>query len=372
MQKIIDQLYELQKITPEKLSGELHHPHKIHDATSFCGIINELAETSLSILQSYAPAEEIIPLDDNCFAPSIKMGACLAETHPNDHGFHLVLREAILFFNEKLNKTMTEAGFSGIDFSCLQLFFSQLCAKTEQGFIEKFHAMLIARKHFARVSTFPQQLSNSYICTIIQKLGHIPMAEISFAQKILHQNPNMTALFSQQPLSANDLIPECLFEQQMIDKLLQKAFPEPFFRDLHINRRSFQQLILVLPQNHVFITFVIETPDSGNNEPVISDACLLEQDQHSVELNKIKESFLANMSHELRTPLHEIIGFADLLFEQFDGQLNEAQLEYVQMIQRGGERHLELIELPVENRRKRQSKAINNTVAGSGSDIRDS
>lgn len=344
MQKVIDQLNELQTISPAQVRQSELLGNVLHDPETFCEIISEFAESALSILQNCSPSEEIIPLDDLCFAPSVKMGSCLAETHPNDNRFHLLLREAVVFFNGRMYKAISDSGFSGIDFSCLQLFFSQLCAKVEHGFLEKSHSMLVARRHFARVSSFPSNITDSYVCSIIQKLGHIPMAEINFSGKLLHTNENMQSLFKSQAVNAVDLIPECLFEEHNLQKLSAKTSPEPFFRDICLSRRVFQQLILVLPQNRVFITFIIETPDSCPSEtPAVSDACMLQQDPHNEHLNRIKESFLANMSHELRTPLHEIIGFADLLFEQFDGDLNETQLEYVQMIQKGGERLLELI-----------------------------
>ena len=45
------------------------------------------------------------------------------------------------------------------------------------------------------------------------------------------------------------------------------------------------------------------------------------------------------MSHELRTPLNSIIGFADVLLEGIDGELNERMREDVLLIRDGG-RHL--------------------------------
>lgn len=55
--------------------------------------------------------------------------------------------------------------------------------------------------------------------------------------------------------------------------------------------------------------------------------------------NRAKSEFLANMSHELRTPLNAIIGFAEVLQDQYFGQLNEKQLKYVDNINTSG-RHL--------------------------------
>jgi PAS domain S-box-containing protein len=59
--------------------------------------------------------------------------------------------------------------------------------------------------------------------------------------------------------------------------------------------------------------------------------------------NRLKSEFLASMSHELRTPLHTIIGFAELLQEEHDGQLNESQRRFVGHIHRDSEHLLELI-----------------------------
>jgi len=55
--------------------------------------------------------------------------------------------------------------------------------------------------------------------------------------------------------------------------------------------------------------------------------------------NRAKSDFLANMSHELRTPLNAIIGFAEVLQDQYFGQLNEKQRKYVDNINTSG-RHL--------------------------------
>ena len=57
------------------------------------------------------------------------------------------------------------------------------------------------------------------------------------------------------------------------------------------------------------------------------------------ELDQLKTQFLANMSHELRTPLNSIIGFADVLLEGIDGELNDRMAEDVTLIRDGG-RHL--------------------------------
>ena len=59
--------------------------------------------------------------------------------------------------------------------------------------------------------------------------------------------------------------------------------------------------------------------------------------------NRHKSEFLANMSHELRTPLNAVIGFSDVLKEQYFGELNAKQGEYVRDINESGQHLLSLI-----------------------------
>jgi signal transduction histidine kinase/CheY-like chemotaxis protein len=64
------------------------------------------------------------------------------------------------------------------------------------------------------------------------------------------------------------------------------------------------------------------------------------------ESDKQKSAFLANMSHEIRTPLNGILGFSQLLkaYEKLD----QRQFKYVNMIEQGGERLLNIINNLIE------------------------
>jgi signal transduction histidine kinase len=63
----------------------------------------------------------------------------------------------------------------------------------------------------------------------------------------------------------------------------------------------------------------------------------------SEEASRHKSDFLANMSHELRTPLNSIIGFSQLLRDQYVGPLTEKQVRHLGHIHSAGMHLFELI-----------------------------
>ena len=61
---------------------------------------------------------------------------------------------------------------------------------------------------------------------------------------------------------------------------------------------------------------------------------LLRAKEHAEAMLRLKSTFLSNMSHELRTPLTAILGYAELLAEEVDGDARQ----YVHVIHDGAQR----------------------------------
>ncbi|WP_103932291.1 sensor histidine kinase [Bryocella elongata] len=70
---------------------------------------------------------------------------------------------------------------------------------------------------------------------------------------------------------------------------------------------------------------------------------LRERQAEAERLNRLKSEFMASISHELRTPLHTVIGFAELLAEETEAQLNDRQRRFLDHIRKDSEHLLGLI-----------------------------
>jgi len=77
-----------------------------------------------------------------------------------------------------------------------------------------------------------------------------------------------------------------------------------------------------LPDGAVLLSFLNVT-DSAQVE-----AALRQRAEALDEANRLKSAFIANVSYEIRTPLTTLIGFAEVLAEEYFGELNRRQKEY--------------------------------------------
>lgn len=70
---------------------------------------------------------------------------------------------------------------------------------------------------------------------------------------------------------------------------------------------------------------------------------LKRETEKALAASKAKSEFLAKMSHELRTPLNSIIGFSDLLLEQYEHVPDEKRRRFLENIDGSGRHLLRLI-----------------------------
>jgi signal transduction histidine kinase len=70
---------------------------------------------------------------------------------------------------------------------------------------------------------------------------------------------------------------------------------------------------------------------------------LRRETEKALAASKAKTEFLAKMSHELRTPLNSIIGFSDLMLEQYEYVPDEKRRRFLENIDRSGRHLLRLI-----------------------------
>jgi signal transduction histidine kinase len=98
-----------------------------------------------------------------------------------------------------------------------------------------------------------------------------------------------------------------------------------------------QALTVPLPDGNILLSY-LDVTDTARVEHA-----LRERNEALETAGRLKSEFIANVSYELRTPLNAIIGFAEILTNQYFGELNTRQLDYSRGILDSSNRLLSLI-----------------------------
>jgi signal transduction histidine kinase len=133
------------------------------------------------------------------------------------------------------------------------------------------------------------------------------------------------------------------FQNSEWEKTRDMLITESLDRQIHNGRLNRDDEVLIdystvpLPDGGVLITH-IDVSDTAKVENA-----LREKNAALEAAERLKIDFLANVSYQLRTPLSTIMGFSEILSNEYFGPLNEKQKEYTKGMEEAGERLLNLV-----------------------------
>lgn len=210
-------------------------------------------------------------------------------------------------------------------------------------------AIALRQAHLSR-QEHEQRLSAEYFRSFLDKSTDI-FVEYDSQLRYISINPAGCALLG---LPAAAIIGKTNREllgsfADELDPLIQQAFDT--------REKVFVDHEMTLPQSGLRVfetTYAPITSRSGMVQRVIGvwrDVTefkhqwqLLETRNHQLaETTRLKEEFVATTSHELRTPLTAILGFSNVLLQEFFGELNPKQKDYLERIHASGQHLLDLI-----------------------------
>ena len=152
--------------------------------------------------------------------------------------------------------------------------------------------------------------------------------------------------FSNTP-SINRYTPES-YKQHQERRAIRKAGHEVYDYELSIVRKNGEIRHIKVARKEVLWNgckhFQIINQDITDEKRLTLD--LIAAKNKAEESDRLKSAFLANISHEIRTPMNGILGFAGLLKEP--GISDENQQQYINVIEKSGQRMLNIINDIVE------------------------
>lgn len=126
---------------------------------------------------------------------------------------------------------------------------------------------------------------------------------------------------------------------ELVNKVLSRAMERTRLKrhPKDANEELIDIITVPLPDGGVLITFSDVTSTVAVENALREKAAALETAE------QLKTDFLANVSYQLRTPLNSIIGFSEILQNEYFGPLNERQKDYTSDIQTASGKLLGLI-----------------------------
>eukprot|EP01037_Dinobryon_pediforme_P015596 gene15596-15744_t len=123
-----------------------------------------------------------------------------------------------------------------------------------------------------------------------------------------------------------------------INELLKNV--APLFSDPNESKlwRKRMMDIVSLRQNGSHLMSFVDVSDRWRFEQALQ-----ERTQTLERADRLKSDFISLVSYELKSPLNTIVGFIEILINQYFGQLNERQLDYCQGIADASDRLMNLI-----------------------------
>lgn len=93
-----------------------------------------------------------------------------------------------------------------------------------------------------------------------------------------------------------------------------------------LNGKAYDYADVPLPDGAVLVSYM-DVTDSFRVE-----RALRQRAEALAEADRLKSEFIANVSYEVRTPLTSVVGFAEMLTQNYFGELNQRQGEYASAI----------------------------------------
>lgn len=177
---------------------------------------------------------------------------------------------------------------------------------------------------------------------VIGSDGRLKLSNPSFAQiweldgDALAVGPHVNEMMDQMRPLLSEGDDWATLRQAMVARMLDRT-PREAEEIMRLDHSVLEHASVPLPDGNVLHSYLDVTARTR------VEAALRATNRALAAADKLKSEFVANVSYQLRTPLSTIIGFAEILTNQYFGPLNDRQMDYAKTILEASRKLLSLI-----------------------------